>query len=122
MTTIGPSFHIFGEITSNEDLTIHGRVNGLIRLRQGSLLVAPKAHVDAEIRGVRIIIHGNVAGNVSASERIELTPTSNVAGGLSANRVVVADGARFNGRIDMDQRTIAVKIGKYRAIHAAVAR
>ena len=105
MTTIGASLLITGEITSREDITIHGRVKGQIRMEEGSLLIAPKGHVDADVEGARVTIHGTLAGNVAASERIELTPTADVSGMLTTCAVVMHDGATFNGLIDVDRQT-----------------
>ncbi len=105
MTTIGPSLHITGEITSQEDITIHGRVKGQIRMQEGALLLAPKAHVDADVHGARITIHGTLAGNVAATERIELTATADVNGTLTAGAIVLQEGALFNGLVDIDQRS-----------------
>jgi len=105
MTTIGASLLITGEVTSREDITIHGRVKGQIRMQEGSLLVAPKGHVDADVEGARVTIHGTLAGNVAASQRIELTPTADVSGMLTSCAVVMRDGATFNGLIDVDRQT-----------------
>ena len=102
MTTIGPSLRIIGEITSQEDITIHGGVTGQIRMEQGSLLIAPKGAIDADVFGVRVTIHGTLAGNVTATERLELTPTADVTGTLTTPAVVLQDGATFNGLLDMD--------------------
>lgn len=103
MTTIGASLIVTGDITSQEDVTIHGRVNGQIRMDKGLLLVAPKGSVDAEVQGTHVAIHGTLAGNVLATDRIELTPTADVTGTLTAAAVVLQDGATFNGTIDMDR-------------------
>ena len=105
MTTIGASLLITGEIISQEDITIHGCVKGQIRMEAGSLLVAPKGSVDADVEGTRITIHGKLAGSVAAGERIELTPTADVSGMLTTGAVVMHDGARFNGLIDVSRRT-----------------
>ena len=102
MTTIGPSLIITGEITSREDITIHGRVNGHVRMDSGGLLVAPTGTVDANLLGTRVTIHGTVAGDVAATERIELTPTANVTGTLTTTSIVLQDGATFNGVVDID--------------------
>ena len=71
------------------------------------------------MRAARVVVRGQVEGAIIASERIELASSANVEGSLSANRVVIAEGARFNGRIDMDQRTIAVKVAQYKAAQQA---
>lgn len=103
MTTIGPSLRIIGEITSQEDITIHGGVTGQIRMDQGALLIAPKGSIDADVFGVRVTIHGKLAGNVTATERLELMPTADVSGTLTTPAVVLQDGATFNGLLDMDR-------------------
>ena len=105
MTTIGASLLITGEITSREDITIHGRVKGQIRMQEGALLVAPTGSVDADVEGARVTIQGTLAGNVAAAERIELTPTADVSGMLTTCAILMHDGATFNGTIDIDRQT-----------------
>jgi cytoskeletal protein CcmA (bactofilin family) len=120
MTTIGPSVTFSGELTSTEDLRIEGRIDGHVIVREAALVIGQSAHVKADVRGVRVIVEGRVDGSIAASERIELTPSAHVEGSLSANQVVLVDGARFSGRIDMDQRTIAAKLAQYKAAHGEV--
>jgi cytoskeletal protein CcmA (bactofilin family) len=104
MTTIGPSVLITGEITSGEDITIHGRVKGQLRVQSGALLLAPKADIDADVVGTRITIHGKLAGNVTGSDRLELTPTADVTGRIKAPVVVLQEGATFNGQLETGKR------------------
>ena len=115
MTHIGPSISITGELSCSESLRLDGRVNGDIVLRDAELTVGQTGRADADIRGLRVLILGTVNGNVMAGERIELGASANVTGGLTANKVVIVDGARFTGRVDMDRRTIAAKIAQYKA-------
>jgi cytoskeletal protein CcmA (bactofilin family) len=119
MTTIGQSLSITGEISSEEDLVIEGQVGGQIMLRNAKLTVGRTARVQADVRSARVEVLGNLRGNVAASERIELAPTAAVDGNLSANQVVLLEGATFNGRIDMDKRTIAAKVAHYKASQPA---
>ena len=115
MTTIGRSFAIRGEVTSDEDLTLEGRVEGPVTMRTGTLTIGPDARLRSDVRGVRVDIRGRVDGNVTATERIELHSSASVSGSLSANLVVISEGATFNGGIDMGQRTIAVKLAQYKS-------
>jgi cytoskeletal protein CcmA (bactofilin family) len=115
MTSIGTTIVITGEVTSGEDVTVDGRIDGHLLVRDAVLTIGERAQVNADVRGARVLVSGFVIGAISASDRIELTPTATVDGSLSANRVVVADGAQFNGRIDMDQRTIAARVAHYKA-------
>lgn len=115
MTRIGTTIVITGEVTSGEDVTVDGRIDGQVLVRDAALTIGERAQIKADVRGARVVVSGFVTGAISASERIELTATATVDGSLSANRVVIAEGAQFNGRIDMDQRTIAARVAQYRA-------
>jgi cytoskeletal protein CcmA (bactofilin family) len=115
MTTIGATIVITGEFTSSEDVTVDGRVDGQVLVRDAGLTVGERANVQGDVRGARVTVRGQVHGAISATERIELTATATVEGSLSANRVVLADGTHFNGRIDMDQRTIAARVAQFKA-------
>ena len=116
MTHLGPSTLITGDvICENDDLLIDGHVQGRVRVRSSALVIGAGAHVNGDVRGSRITVAGAVQGSIWASERIEVTATARVHGTLSANRIVIADGATVNARIDMDQRTIAARVAKYRA-------
>ena len=115
MTTIGASLRINGEISCDEDLVIEGRVGGQIMMRNGTLTIGREARVEADVRGARVQVLGAIQGNIAATERIELAPTAAVVGDLSADRVVLFEGATFNGRIDMDKRTIAAKVAQYKS-------
>lgn len=108
-TTIGASLFISGEVTSQEDITIHGRVKGQIRMQEGALLVASTGSVDAEVEGARVTIQGRLAGNVAAAERIELAPTADVSGMLTTCAILMHEGATFNGLIDIDRQTAKPK-------------
>jgi cytoskeletal protein CcmA (bactofilin family) len=68
-------------------------VNGKISLQGGSLVVGPTATVQAEAQVSRVTIHGTFAGDVAASERVELTNSANVSGTVVAPAVVLQDGA-----------------------------
>ena len=121
MTTIGPAVTFSGELTSTEDLTIDGHVTGHVLVRDALLTIGEEGRIKADVRGVRVVVRGHVSGSIVASERIELAASARVDGSLSANRIVIADGAMFTGRIDMDQRTIAAKLAQYKAAQETAA-
>lgn len=115
MTTIGPTISISGEVSSSEDITVEGRVDGHLMVRDAALTIGEQAQLRADIRGTRVLVKGHLQGSIVATERIELTASAAVEGSLSANRVVIADGSSFHGGIDMDQRTIAARIAQFKA-------
>lgn len=119
MTHIGRSVVIDGEFISDEDLHIEGTVKGDLQIRDATLTIGEPAKIEADIHGARVIVHGTVRGSITASVRIELGPGARVEGNLSADQVVIADGARFDGHIDMARRTVALKMAQYKASQAA---
>jgi cytoskeletal protein CcmA (bactofilin family) len=114
MTHIGASVDFDGNLTCEEDLTIEGKLTGNIHLRDATLIVAQPALLEASIRAARVVVHGTVKGSISAGARIELAASAKVTGDLSASQIVIAEGAEFNGRVDMGRRTIAAKVAQYK--------
>jgi cytoskeletal protein CcmA (bactofilin family) len=92
---------INGELTGKADLVIDGDVKGSIRLGESRLTVGQAGHVQADIEASEIVVHGRVEGDLRGRERVVLGSSCQVVGDLEAPRVVIDDGARFNGRIEM---------------------
>lgn len=103
--TIGSSIRIRGEVTGDEDLVIEGHVDGTVELDQHSLTVGPDGEVEASIVARLITVEGRVEGDLSAEEQIVLRSSARVEGDISAPRVVLEDGARFRGSVDMGERS-----------------
>lgn len=101
---IGPSIQVKGELTGSEDLLIEGRIEGKISLAQNALTVGAKGRVTASVHARAIHIEGEVEGDLTAEELILLRKSARVRGDLTAPRVVIEDGARFKGAIDMESK------------------
>ena len=117
MANIPATLQVTGTIHSEEDLVIEGRVKGDVYVT-GTLTISEQAQVEADIRGSHVHVRGTVRGTISASERIEMAVSSSITGNASANHIIIADGARFNGRIDMNRRTIAGLVARHTAKRA----
>jgi len=101
---IGKSVVIKGELSGSEDLTIEGQVDGKIELRQNVLTIGPNGKIKAQVFAKSVVILGEVTGNVTASEKVDIRDNGSVDGDIAAPRVAIAEGAHFRGSIDM-QRT-----------------
>ena len=111
MTNIGSAVRIIGDVEcSEDDLLVEGHIRGEIRVHDISLEIAPRARVEGDIRCSRVLVHGEVHGSIWASERVELSETAIVLGAVNASRVLMADGAIVNGRVDMEQRSSAATV------------
>jgi len=100
---IGKSVVIKGELTGSEDLTIEGHVEGKIELRQNVLTIGPNGKIKAQVFAKAVIILGEVSGNVTASEKVDLRDNGSIDGDIAAPRVAIAEGAHFRGSIDMQR-------------------
>ena len=107
--TIGASVVIKGELSAKEDLTISGRVEGKIEVRDHVVRVGREAQVHAEIAARAVLVEGTVKGNITATERIELLEHGSVEGDISAPKIAMAEGAQFRGKIDMAKRSGEIK-------------
>ncbi|TVQ42794.1 MAG: polymer-forming cytoskeletal protein [Wenzhouxiangella sp.] len=99
---IGASIHVDGTLRGNEDLVIEGKVNGTVELKQNSVTIGAQGEVKADVYAHTIFVDGSMEGNLVASERIVIRKSARIRGSVTAPRVSLEDGARFNGTIDMD--------------------
>ncbi|HSC27391.1 MAG TPA: polymer-forming cytoskeletal protein [Vicinamibacterales bacterium] len=102
---IGKSVVIKGELSGSEDLTIEGQVEGKIELRQNVLTIGPNGRIKAQLFAKSVIILGEVTGNVTASEKVDIRDNGSVDGDIASPRVAIAEGAHFRGSIDMQRTT-----------------
>ena len=104
IVNIGKSVVIKGELNGSEDLTIEGHVEGRIELKDHVLTIGPNGKIKAQVFAKTVIVQGEVHGNVTATERVDIRDNGSVDGDLSAPRVAIADGAHFRGSIDMQRQ------------------
>ena len=100
---IGKSVVVKGELNGSEDLTIEGQVEGKIELRQNILTIGPNGRVKAQVFAKAVIILGEVTGNVTATEKVDIRDNGSVDGDIASPRVAIAEGAHFRGSIDMQR-------------------
>jgi cytoskeletal protein CcmA (bactofilin family) len=107
LVNIGQSVQIKGELAGNEDLTIEGKVEGKVFLKDHNLTIGGNGRIAAEIHAKTVMVIGEVVGNITADDKVEIAATGSMRGDIVAPRVVLADGARFKGSIDMDRKSAA---------------
>ena len=105
---IGKSIVISGDVTGSEDLTIEGRVEGKIELRDHVLTIGANGRITAQVCAKSIIVLGHVKGNLVATDKVDIRETGSVEGDVVAPRVALADGSHFRGSIDMQRKEMPV--------------
>jgi cytoskeletal protein CcmA (bactofilin family) len=103
MVNIGKSVVIKGELNGSEDLTVEGHVEGKIELRDHVLTIGPNGRIKAEVFAKSVIVLGEVTGNVTASEKVDIRDNGSVDGDIISPRVAIAEGAHFRGSVDMQR-------------------
>nr|MDQ3284074.1 polymer-forming cytoskeletal protein [Acidobacteriota bacterium] len=102
-TFIGPNVTIEGTITGSEPVAVEGTVRGNINLGS-DLRIGTKARIEATVHARNVTVEGKLTGDVSADERVELVASASVDGNIRAPKIVVAEGAKFRGNVDMGSR------------------
>ena len=104
MVNIGKSVVIKGELNGSEDLTIEGQVEGTIQLRDHVLTIGANGRIKAQVFAKAVIVLGEVTGNVTASDKVDIRDNGSVDGDIVAPRVAIAEGAHFRGSVDMQRK------------------
>ena len=104
MVNIGKSVVIKGELMGSEDLTIEGHVEGKIELKDHVLTIGPNGKIKAAVFAKAVIVLGEVNGNVTASEKVDIRDGGSVDGDIVSPRVAIAEGAHFRGSVDMQRK------------------
>lgn len=101
---IGSTIHIKGDVTGDEDLIIHGHVEGQINLKDHDVIIGKNGKVDANIQAKQIVVEGQLNGDLIGEEKVIIRETGNVLGNVVSPRVTLEDGAMFKGSIEMEPR------------------
>ena len=100
-TVIGAGITIEGEITTDEDVVVHGTLRGKLNAKD-AVTVEHGGVIEADIVSGPLTVAGSVTGNISSSDRVDLQPGAKVVCNVKATRITIADGAQFKGNVDMD--------------------
>jgi cytoskeletal protein CcmA (bactofilin family) len=104
IVNIGKSVVIKGELNGSEDLTVEGQVEGTIQLRDHVLTIGPNGRIKAQVFAKAVIVLGEVTGNVTASDKVDIRDNGSVDGDIVSPRVAIAEGAHFRGSVDMQRK------------------
>jgi hypothetical protein len=63
-----------------------------------------KDNVKAQVFAKAVIVLGEVTGNVTASDKVDIRDNGSVDGDIVAPRVAIAEGAHFRGSVDMQRK------------------
>ena len=101
-TVLGKSVTIIGDIASGEDLTTDGNIRGFVNMPGARLTIGPNGTLDSRgITAREVVVSGTVHGNIEAGERVLVHRNAELVGDVRTPGIVIEDGARFKGAIDI---------------------
>jgi cytoskeletal protein CcmA (bactofilin family) len=108
---VGQSVVFKGDLSSSEDMTIDGRVEGTVKLPDHGLTIGPHAEIRADIVAKTVTVRGSVTGAITAGDKVVISETGSVEGDIISPRLALADGAVLRGRVDtLTRHTEANKV------------
>ena len=102
-TILSEDIDFSGTLNFEKPFLIRGKVSGEIAAR-GLLVIDENAVVNANISASRVIIRGSVKGNVTATEKVDVTITGKLVGNVAAPEIFMETGCLFNGRCTMTEK------------------
>lgn len=110
-TIIGKGTYFEGTIKVQSSLRIDGQLKGRITTSD-SLIVGKEGEIDGEITAKNAVIGGKVRGKIHASGKVMLEKQSIFQGELKTAKLVIDEGAVFEGVCSMGQGDGKVGFGE----------
>ncbi|MFK8068234.1 MAG: polymer-forming cytoskeletal protein [Gammaproteobacteria bacterium] len=98
---VGQGFEFSGEINFDGSLNVDGKVNGSINGLNGTLSVGEAGIVEANVTTNICIVEGTLEGDLTAATRVEIAKTGRIKGKVNTRDLVIAEGAIFEGSLEM---------------------
>lgn len=89
------------------NLRINGKFEGTLNTK-GNLMVGESAVVNADITGEDMVLGGRVSGKITATRMVTLTSTAQINGDIEVPKLVMEEGAIFNGKCKMPQGRLSL--------------
>lgn len=99
---IGRGIRVTGSLRGKQDVVLEGHIEGTVSLHANRLTIDPGACMAGDVDARDVVVRGEHAGNTNATEVLKLDASARVLGDARTPRLVVADGAKFKGRVEMD--------------------
>ena len=106
LSHLGQSARVTGDISLTENLCIDGEIEGTITIRGKRLSLTQRALVKGEIRARTVEVRGTVQGDIHGDDVVRLHASSTVIGNVHCKRIVVDDGAQFDGTLKTLRDTV----------------
>ncbi len=106
-----------GTIVSDASVRLDGKVSGEVKAA-GTVHITEGAQVNAVIQAKFVVVAGAFDGQLYASSRLELMPSSRVKGAITTPQFAVGEGAFIDGEIHMVEESAVSNVKPFSAARA----
>jgi cytoskeletal protein CcmA (bactofilin family) len=99
---LGVNTEFEGKLSFTGAVRVDGRFKGEI-ITKGTLIVGELAVIESNVFASHIIVNGEIRGNVTAEERMEIHASGKVSGNIQTPVLVIDEGVVFNGNCSMEK-------------------
>lgn len=101
-TIVGLNTEIEGSIISQGSLRVDGILKGDVSIK-GNLIIGDKGSLEGGVTANNVVVAGQIIGNVTALEKIEINKTGKLVGDIFSKFVVIEEGSEFTGYCKMEK-------------------
>jgi cytoskeletal protein CcmA (bactofilin family) len=98
---VGHGTSLTGDTSFQMMLRVDGHLTGTVSSDGGTLIVGNNGKLDANVSVGVAQINGTVNGDISATDKIQLGRTARVVGNIATPKLIIEDGALFEGGCTM---------------------
>jgi cytoskeletal protein CcmA (bactofilin family) len=115
-TVIGEGAEVKGSLLVSGAVYVNGHVRGDVE-SDGIVTIGDRGEVEGDVKAPYVVVGGKLRGHVDASVKVELLGTAMVGGDIRSPKLVMAEGAMFEGNCEMikpEKATVDFKTAKYK--------
>lgn len=101
---VGKSVIFRGDLISSEDMTIDGRIEGTVEVRDHHLTIGPNANIEADVVAKLVTVFGKVSGSVIGHDKVEIRVGASVEADVTCAAIAIQEGAHFCGKVVMESQ------------------
>ncbi len=122
--TIGATMTIRGDLVGKEDVMVRGKLEGNVILNDNDVVIDESGQIEGSIIAKHVLVRGGVNGEIQGLEKITIAATGRVQGTIAAPRVVLEEGGKFKGMVDMplDEQAAGSAAGKPQELNPAASK
>ena len=117
----GKTLVVIGQLQTEGNLTIDGRVEGQVLCEGGAVVIAATAEVRGDVYARDITVLGRADGQLIATDVVDVRAGATVTGRVMARQMILNEAASFNGRVEPQHLDAAITVLKSKQKQAAAA-